>query len=301
MITNIAERDVHGYTPERCWKAKLNLGFQAQSAKTVLKNMSFTGPLRVQRPFYPEGPPCHVYVLHPPGGMVSGDRLSVDIDLQQDSHAVLTTPSAGKVYGADAHNVAQHQQVSLRLGKNSICEWMPQETIVYDGAHGVLQTRVDLEEGARFLGWDICCLGLPAGGRPFVQGSIQQQLALYQEQVPRLLERQRIEGSGTVTTAAWGLADNKVTGTMLCTLDRYRHEGGSAQALIEQVRVAMDAFQVVSVQPAMISVTYRLGLLVIRYLGNSAEQCRHAFKGIRDILRPAVLDMPAVSPRIWAT
>lgn len=301
MITNAAESDVHAYSPARCWKATLNLGFRFQAGRTVLKDMSFTGPLRVQRPFYPEGDPCHVYLLHPPGGMVSGDRLGIDIHLQEGAHAVLTTPSAGKVYGADAHNVAQHQQVSIRLEKNSLCEWMPQETIVYDGARGLLQTRIDLEEGARFIGWDICCLGLPAGGKPFIKGSIQQQLSLYQEKVPRLLERQRIDGNGAVSNAAWGLSGNKVTGTLICTLDRFIKEGGSEQALAERLRTAIEMFSAASSQTAMMSVTYRLGLMIIRYLGNSAEQCREVFKCCREILRPAVVGLRAVSPRIWST
>ena len=74
-------------------------------ARSVLTRMSFHGPLRVQRPFYPEGPlpgaplsaaalaePCHCCLLHPPGGLVSGDDLRITALVEPQAHVLLTTP-----------------------------------------------------------------------------------------------------------------------------------------------------------------------------------------------------------------
>lgn len=75
------------------WQAKLELGFVHQHGKTILTHRRHFGPLTVQRPFYPEGGVCHVYVLHPPGGIVAGDQLSICGHAGEHSHALVTTPA----------------------------------------------------------------------------------------------------------------------------------------------------------------------------------------------------------------
>src|SRR6185369_6129537 len=98
----------------------------------------------------PEGPRvCHVYLLHPPGGMVGGDELAVDVVVAADAHALLTTPAAAKVYRTNGAPVRQTQR--LRVADGGTLEWLPQETILYDGARATLDTRVELARGARFI------------------------------------------------------------------------------------------------------------------------------------------------------
>lgn len=145
---------------QRHWPAYLSLGFDKPGDKTRMKQMEFQGPLRVQRPFYPESDVCHVYLLHPPGGLVSGDDLSIQIQCQPQSHALITTPSAGKIYKADSNGIEQKQHVDIEVD-NAVCEWMPMETIVFDGAHGKLTTQVNLFGDAKFVGLDVFCLGRP--------------------------------------------------------------------------------------------------------------------------------------------
>ncbi|HEY5717834.1 MAG TPA: urease accessory protein UreD, partial [Motiliproteus sp.] len=77
-----------GYGDNRLWRARLNLGFEQRHGRTALPHLAHEGPLRVQRPFYPEGTVCHVYLLHPPGGLVSGDQLSINAELAAHSHAL---------------------------------------------------------------------------------------------------------------------------------------------------------------------------------------------------------------------
>ncbi|MFN2317914.1 MAG: urease accessory protein UreD, partial [Gemmatimonadales bacterium] len=99
----------HRFDARRRWSASLELGFQSRLGggrqSTHLSLLRHEGPLRVQRPFYPEGAQgcCHVYLLHPPGGLVSGDVLRIDAAVGEGAHALLTTPAAAKVYMADSH------------------------------------------------------------------------------------------------------------------------------------------------------------------------------------------------------
>ena len=143
----------HCFTADRRWSARMELDFAVRQGRTTLAKMQFHGPLRVQRPFYPEAAPtgapgrpqapqpCHCCLLHPPGGLVSGDDLSLDVRLGQDAHALLTAPSASKFYAADSHNVAQRQTNDLRVA-GGLLEWLPRETIIYDGARAEMRTSV---------------------------------------------------------------------------------------------------------------------------------------------------------------
>src|SRR6187551_1093438 len=114
------------------WQARLELGFRATAGRTVLAHRRHIGPLMVQRPFYPEGGICHVYLLHPPGGIVGGDSLELQVDAGQGSHALITTPAATKFYRAGPHPRAVLRQ--NLLVKDAVLEWLPQEAIVFDGA-----------------------------------------------------------------------------------------------------------------------------------------------------------------------
>ena len=125
------------------WQARLSLGFRRQNARTILERRAHQGPLRVQRPFYPEGGSvCHVAILHPPGGVVGGDELRIDAALDAESRALLTTPAAGKFYRSAGPVARQTQRLTVAAG--ATLEWLPQENIVYSGARVHALTRVEL-------------------------------------------------------------------------------------------------------------------------------------------------------------
>ena len=117
---------------ESGWKAELKLRFSRTVNKTVLSERSQKGPLTVQRPFYPEGECCHVYVLHPPGGIVSGDQLAIAINVDENAKALITTPGASKFYRSSGEQA--FQTIALSINEGATLEWLPQETIIFEGA-----------------------------------------------------------------------------------------------------------------------------------------------------------------------
>jgi urease accessory protein len=274
---------------ERSWKAELRLGFAGDGQRTVLADMDFCGPLRVQRPFYPEGGPCHCYVLHPPGGLVSGDRLRIQASVQPGAHALLTTPSAGKVYGTDSRGVAQGQDVTLSA-HDGVIEWLPMETIIFDRAHALMRLDVEMNGTATVIGWDIICLGREAGNHPFATGRLDQRLHIRRNGRPLLLENLDLAGGSAMQHGAFGLGGHTVTGTMFAVSDRPDMPG-----LVASLRERL--------QPrcGRIGVTCRRGVLLVRYLGDRADEARSLFEKAWRLLRPALLGLEACAPRIWAT
>ncbi|EJA7355495.1 urease accessory protein UreD [Vibrio parahaemolyticus] len=274
---------------KRHWPAYLALGFSKSGDRTQMKRMEFQGPLRVQRPFYPEQDVCHVYLLHPPGGLVSGDDLSIQIHCQSGSHALVTTPSAGKIYKADSHNIEQKQHVDIEVD-NASCEWLPMETIVFNGAHGKLTTSVNLHGSAKFVGMDVFCLGRPKSHLPFTQGSVEQRLSIYQDGKPLLLERQYLAADDPLLTAVSGFNGHLVSGMLtVIGLD-------DAASMVEELR---DHFSADT--QGTLSITYRLNVLLVRYLGDCSEQAQHQLRTCWAIIRPQLMQRQASAPRIWNT
>src|SRR5689334_17836187 len=95
------------------WRASLDLEFARSGVRTVLARRSHVGPLVVQRPFYPEGEVCHVYLVHPPGGVVGGDTLELRARVRDGAHALVTTPAATKFYRSEGRVARQLQDIVL--------------------------------------------------------------------------------------------------------------------------------------------------------------------------------------------
>lgn len=268
------------------WRARLDLNFEARGGRTLLAARAHHGPLRVQRPFYPEGEGvCHVYILHPPGGMVGGDELVIDVAVGAGASVLLTTPAAGKFYRSNG--AVARQSHHLRVAQGAMLEWLPQEGIVFDGAHAELSTRVELAEGAGFIGWEILCLGRPGAGERFTHGALRQRVELWREGMPLYIERARYEEGAAALTAPWGLAGCAVSGSLWCVCD--------GEELLARVREA------VAPAAGLFSATRLDGVLLCRYLGDHADEARRCFETVWQVLRPALLQRSACAPRIWAT
>ncbi|MBS9404193.1 urease accessory protein UreD [Halomonas sp. TRM85114] len=285
----------HRFDAKRHWAASIELDFGVRDGVTRLVRSRHQGPLRVQRTFHPEAKnpedksgPCHAYLLHPPGGLVSGDALSIHASAGPGAHALLTTPAANRLYKADAHGVAWSQQTRLEVADGGVLEWLPQETLAFDGSRGRQQTSIDLEGSARCLGWEIMALGRPASDLPFATGRIDQHFRLCRDGKPLWVERQPLDPLHSRFSGRWGQGGATVQATLWAVgLD-------DEPAAIEALRATVTA----SIRWA---VTVRQGVLLLRYLGHERNEawalCQRAWEN----LRPLLIGRDAHVPRIWLT
>ena len=291
------------------WQARLSLGFARQESRTILGQSSHSGPLQVQRPFYPEGAAvCHVALLHPPGGVVGGDELRIDAALDQGTHALITTPAAGKFYRSAGPLARQIQQLAVAPG--AALEWLPQETIVFSGARVQTLTRVELSGDAGFIGWDILCLGRPAAGEIFTTGEYHQDFELWRDGEPLYLERGCYGGGAPILDAPWGLQGQPVSGLLVCAAslpeDVINAIRAGWQALMPSPpaplpRAGEGSVAPSSPTPELATVSQLDGVLVGRYLGPSTARARRLFILAWGLLRPAVLRRPPCPSRFWNT
>jgi len=269
------------------WRAELALGFERRAQRTVLARRRHDGPLVVQKPLYPEGDAvCHAIVVHPPAGVAGGDVLECTAQLDAGAQALLTTPGAGKWYRSAGPRA--QQRLVFDVGAAACLEWLPQETILFDGARAALDTDVRLAQGARYLGWEILCLGRTGSGERFAHGECRLRTRLRIDGRSVWLERGRIAPDGPLMQAQAGLAGHTVSGTLI-----------AAGAPIDDARLA--ACRTLTPRRGQGAVTRLPALLVARYLGESGEAARAYFAALWRVLRGPIAGREAVEPRIWRT
>lgn len=274
--------------PVRRWLAELELWFAPGAGKTRLVRRRHVGPLLVQRPFHPEKDgSCHVYLLHPPAGVVGGDSLDQRFYVEDGARAVLTTPGATRFYRS-AGEVAR-QSTLITVGAGAVCEYLPQETIVFEGANARLETKVMLAADAVYVGWDFVCLGRPAIGEGFAAGQLAQRIEIVRDGRPIWYERLGLAGGDALLTAQFAMAGAPTTGAMV-------YAGPLPEGAAERVREAVGAPRF-----GAFSVSQLDDVLVCRYLGPRVGEGRALFTRAWDVLRVLGQGKAACAPRIWAT
>jgi urease accessory protein len=270
------------------WSARLSLQYAFGDGRTHLSAKAHCGPLAVQKSLYPEGPRvCHTLILHPPGGIVGGDALDVGVNLQTGSQTLITTPGAAKWYRSTGATATQ--RLNLNVDTDAILEWLPQETIVFNGAVAKLHAAIDLAEGGNYLGWDILCLGRTAAGEKFDSGSFYQTTDISIAGTLAWSERCNLKGGSHMLASAAALANAPISGILIAA-------GKSIPAdLLARCRA-------VTVEtPARCGISAMPRVLVARYVGHSCELAKRYFIALWREIRPALTARPAVLPRIWST
>ncbi|MBI2752014.1 MAG: urease accessory protein UreD [Betaproteobacteria bacterium] len=265
------------------WKAELALEYERRGTRTVLAKRRHEGPLAVQKPFYPEGEAvCHTIVVHPPAGIARGDELELAIRATRGAHALLTTPGAAKWYRSSGPWA--RQRIAFEVADGAALEWLPQETIVFDGARAELSMQVELAGSARFIGWEVLCLGRSGSGERFRRGVCRIATEIRREGKLLWFERGRLEGGGELLESAVGLGGRTVCATILAAGVEV---GAELVAACRRVHGA--------------TVTRLPGVLVARHLGDSSEEAKRGFAQLWSALRPGLLGCAATEPRIWRT
>jgi urease accessory protein len=272
------------------WHGHLALHYRRDGERTVAHDRHH-GPLRVLQRLYPEGPAiCHHVLVHPPGGIVGGDRLEIDATLDAGSHALITTPSATRFYRSAG--AAASQQARVQVAAGARLEWLPLETIAYRGCLAQNQLSLSLAPGAEAMGWDVLALGLPASGQAFDHGHFVQHLEL-----PGVwLERGRIDALDTaLMDGPLGLAGHRVLGLLWFAAGEPL-AAARREALLDTARegVAADALA------AATGVTStHASVVVLRLLADRVEPAMALLARVRAAWRREAWALDAQPPRIW--
>ena len=284
------------------WNADIAIKLSQSKSGTRLSQCHHRGPLYIQKPFYPEGPDhAHVYLLHPPAGIVSGDTLTMTVDVEPNAAALITTPGATIVYRARDANPVQRQIIHLDVQDNATLEWFPLETIVHNQACFEASTTVNMNAGSRFCGWEITSLGLPAINQRFTHGSFRQRYEIIVDGITQFVDQIHINERNrqALLSSKAGMQDYMISGfCVFGPIAKQPHpESRHSDPQLERLR----AEPTHSNRECQVSITRLGNFYVGRYLGTSAEQARRHFTQWWSIIRQEMLGKEAYSPNVWFT
>ena len=273
------------------WHAHLSLDYTQRDGRTSA-HFLHDGPLRVLRSLYPEGPGiCHHVLVHPPGGLVGGDTLDIEVHAGEGTHALITTPGATRFYRSEGEPALQRTRLRLEAGAR--LEWLPLEAIAYDGCLARNQLELDLAPGAELLAWDITALGLPHAQQPWLRGEFLQ----HTQWPGQWLERGLIRADDALLLdGPLGMAGQRCLGSLV-----FASGTPLPRARKEQVLEATHTLLSSHPQGAWCGATCPNDkVLILRGLAPVVEPLMQLWQQVWTLWRKLLWDMAAPPPRIWS-
>jgi urease accessory protein len=278
------------------WHGNLNLAYAYHQGETKIIRNQVQAPLKVQRPFYPEGKEvCHSVILHTAGGVVGGDSLSMDFQLEPNAKTLITTATAGKIYRSSGMEAGQ--SINIKIAKGAYLEWLPQETIVFNSAIYRQDLRVELEPESSFLMWEITRFGRTARGERFVSGEWRSHVEIWQQGIPLWIDRQLLKGE-EMLTSPHGLGGYPVVATLAWVGQPITPEIVEKSRLLWQNMPFFHKDKRGEIH-ASAGVTRLTNGLLCRYRGASTAAARTWLIAVWELLRLSGCDRPVCLPRVW--
>lgn len=275
------------------WHARLDVDYRRQHGTgRTLADFRHQGPLRILKSLYPEGAGvCHNVLIHPPGGLVGGDRLDIRIHLDERAHGMFTTPGATRFYRSLGDVAVQDTRIVAAPGARM--EWLPMETLCYDGCIAENRLSMQLGEDAQALGWDVVALGLPQSRLPFLHGRLTQHTEL----TDIWLDRGCVDaGDSVLMDGPLGLAGHR------CMASLWLASGTPFSPL--QREQALDAARsLIDSSPLRFSTgatSPHPQIVLVRTLAPLVEPAMQLLRDIRNAWRSECWKQPVHAPRIWA-
>lgn len=279
------------------WHGQLTLNYSLDGERTIALDRHH-GPLRVLQRLYPESERiCHHVLVHPPGGIVGGDVLDIDLRMQPGSHALITTPGATRFY--KSAQAEARQSLVARLEQGARLEWLPLEAIAYRGCQAVNAMRFELAEGAEMIGWDVLALGLPAAGESFTDPAFAHGRYTQDIELPGVwLERGTVRATDTqLLDSPLGWAGKRVMATVWFAagqpLTRQRRE-----ALLDAARAQADG-SALAISAGSTSPHERVVLM--RVLADRVEPAMTLLSQVWADWRREAWGIEPCPPRVWRT
>lgn len=252
-----------------------------------------TGPLRILQSLYPEGDSiCHNVLVHPPGGLVGGDTLDLNVHVERGAHGLLTTPGATRFYRSEGESALQ--QTSIDVATGARMEWLPLESIAYSGCLAENRLTIRLAPGAEMLGWDVTALGLPAASKPFDSGHFCQQL----EMPGTWLERASIKAlDQLLLNSPMGMAGHRCFATLFFAagnkLTRQRRQ--------DALDIARSSIEAHHLCPTAGATSPNGQVVLVRVLAPVVEPAMALLRSVWQAWRQELWQIESSIPRIWST
>jgi len=269
----------------------VEIGFGRRDGATRLTHLYQRDPLRVLFPTPAAGDPVLAVILTTSGGLVAGDRFDIGVRLASGATAHVTSSAAEKIYRSVGLTTTIRQSLTIEAG--AALEFLPAETILFDGARLRRETTIDLGSGAGFLGGDIVVFGRRARGERFTRGFLREVWQVRRD--GRLVWGDALHLEDDVAA----IVDDPACfdgAAAFATMILSPPTGKNPGSFLDDAREAQSAGAANGLRAGVTAVA---GLLIARWLAPDAAALRSAYADLAGHLRRAAMGLPPVLPRLW--
>ena len=258
-------------------RGELRAAFAASGGVTSLMRLYEAGGLRLRCPRVSGG--CEAVSINTGGGMAGGDTARLDYRLEAGARVTFTSQSAEKIYRADG--AAAQVAMSLRLAAGAQAEWLPQETILFDGARLDRRLDIDMAQDASLMLLESVVFGRLAMGEELRHGRFTDRWRVRRGGRLVLAEAVRLDGP------VRDLLDRPALGQGARAVAAFLIIAPNAEARLDDVRALLaDA-------PFPHGVSAFNKMLLARLAAPSPEALRNAIVKLLSGLRGRA------APRVW--
>lgn len=261
------------------------LMFSAGPAGSRLSHLYQSSPCRVLFPNVETGEPPNAVLVATCGGLAGGDRVRISATAAKGARATVTSQAAEKIYRSLGEDC--RVDVTLTAEAGAWLEFLPHETILFDGGRLRRSTTLHVEPGGKLLACEMVVFGRVARGEEFRRGFLRDAWAV--RQGGRLIWTDAMKLDGDIAALLAGAATF-----------------GGARAMASALYVADDAASHLEAARELLAdagsqagVTAVNGILLARFLGADAGQVRHDLGVYLAGLRRRSAGLARRLPRVW--
>jgi len=267
-----------------------DIRFARRDGITHLAQLYQRDPLRVLFPTPAAGDPPVAVIVTTSGGLVAGDRLDIHVELAPGAAAHVTASAAEKVYRSTGRTTTIKQ--TLSIGAGAALEFLPPETILFDGARLRRETMIDLAPGSAFLGGDIVVFGRRARGERFASGFLREVWEVHCDGELVWGDALHLEDDvGRIIDDPACFDGAAAFATMILS-----SPAGDLRSLLDGARVVQSACTATGLSAGATAVS---GLVITRWLAADAAVLRRAYADLACRFRSAALGLPDRLPWVW--
>lgn len=168
-----------------------------EDGETVLAAQGFRAPFHVGKPYW-DGQVLQVQVVNSTAGILAGDQLELDVQVQRGAALVITTPAATRAYMMKRGDAMCRQR--LRVAAGGWLEFAPEPLCPHQDSNYTQNTVVELEDGAEAYYVDALAPGRVGRGERWAWRRLVLGLEVRFGGEPIL--RERLDGDGAALASA---------------------------------------------------------------------------------------------------
>ena len=261
------------------------LGFARRFGVTRLAHLYQHDPCRFLFPQVDPGELLTAVLVTTSGGLAGGDCVRVGLSAGAGTAALVTSQAAEKVYRSTGPDTLLDIQV--RVEADAWLEWLPQETILFDGARLNRRTELNVAPGGRLLAGECAVFGRTAHGESFTRGLLHDAWRVRCGERLIWADALRVDGDATgLLQHPAGFAGAVAHATIVYVAD-------DAPAWLDLARDCLDG------SGSRTGVSAVAGLLLVRLLGQNAQVLRRDIARFWAGFRHGVAGWPPQVPKLW--